>query len=120
MRNFEDLFIYHRAREITRDIYRQTRMGRLKTDFGLSSQMQRAAVSIVSNIVEGCERGGDVEFRRYLIIAKGSAGELRAQLAIAHDVGFMSRSEFEILYDTVQRLGCMIASLIAALARGAG
>ncbi len=117
MRSFEDLVVYGRAREITRAVYRMTGEGKLKTDWDLSSQMRRAAVSIVSNIAEGAERGGDVEFRRYLVIAKGSAGELRSQLAIAHDVGFLSEAEFSANYATVQQLGWMLSALIAKLVR---
>ncbi len=117
MRSFEDLDVYGRAREITRAVYRMTGEGKLKADFGLSSQMRRAAVSIVSNIAEGSERGGDVEFRRYLVIAKGSAGEPRSQLAIAYDVGFLSQHDFETHYNTLQQLGCMLANLIAKVGR---
>ena len=71
---FEDIEAWKKARELAREIYAISNEGLFARDFGLRDQIRRAAVSVMSNIAEGFERGGDVEFRRFLSIAKGSAG----------------------------------------------
>jgi len=76
---FEDIEAWKKAREVAKEIYAISNEGLFARDFGLRDQIRRAAVSVMSNIAEGFERGGDVEFRRFLAIAKGSAGEVKAQ-----------------------------------------
>src|SRR5262245_65038788 len=88
---FEDLIAWQKARALAKSVYTLTRKGELATDFGLSRQMQRAAVSIMSNIAEGFERAGPKEFHNFLCIAKSSCAELRSQLYIAVDVGYISK-----------------------------
>src|ERR671922_116259 len=66
-------------------------------DFGFKDQIRRAAVSILSNIAEGFERGGDNEFLQFLSVAKGSCGEARAQLYVALDQAYISKAQFESL-----------------------
>lgn len=83
--SFEELHIYQRARELTNSIYALTRSEIFARDRGLVDQIRRAAVSIMSNIAEGFERGATTEFIQFLYIAKGSCGEVRAQLRIAKD-----------------------------------
>jgi len=78
---FEDIEAWKRARELTKTIYELTDKGLLARDFGLRDQLRRSAISIMANIAEGFERGGDKEFRQFLAIAKGSVGELKAQLS---------------------------------------
>ena len=112
MRHFEDLVVYRRARELIRDVYTITSTGALARDFRLVSQMRDAAVSIASNIAEGCGRGTDPDFRNFLRYARGSASEVQAQLAIARDVHAAASGE---LYERAQRLGWMLAALIARL-----
>ena len=82
---FEDIQSWQKARTLTKEIYGVTLTGAFAKDFGLRDQIRRAAVSILSNIAEGFERGGDKEFLQFMAIAKGSAGELRAQLYVALD-----------------------------------
>ena len=95
---FEDIEGWKRARVLTRRIYAVTNAGAFARDFGLRDQIRRAAVSVMSNVAEGFERGaGDKEFARFLSIAKGSAGEVRAQLYVALDAGYLSEVEFEEL-----------------------
>ncbi|MEK7089656.1 MAG: four helix bundle protein [Patescibacteria group bacterium] len=79
---FEELPIWKDARIISSEVYKKTRSFK---DFSLRDQMRRAAVSIVSNIAEGFERWSNKEFIQFLYIAKGSVGELRAQLYVAYD-----------------------------------
>lgn len=95
---FEDIEAWSKARRLTADIYGMTREGTFQRDFGLSDQIRRASVSVMSNIAEGFERGGDREFYRFLAIAKGSAGEVRSQLYVALDAGYIDQSTFERLY----------------------
>ena len=95
---FEELEAWQKARELTSAIYTVTATGEFSRDFGLRDQIRRASVSIMSNIAEGFERGGDVELRRYLTMAKGSAGEVKAQLYVALDVHFINQEQFDSLY----------------------
>ena len=76
VKKFEEIQSWKKARSLTKQIYTATLAGAFAKDFGLRDQIRRAAVSILSNIAEGFERGGDREFLRFLAIAKGSAGEL--------------------------------------------
>ena len=85
-KQFEDLRIFVAARLLTRDVYRLARVDTLEREHALSNQLLRSAISIVSNIAEGYERGGYREFLRFLAIAKGSCGELRAQLHLVNDL----------------------------------
>lgn len=94
---FEDIEAWQKAGEVTRAIYAASNRGDFARDFGLRDQIRRAAVSVMSNIAEGFERRGDVEFKPFLSIAKGSAGEVRSQLYVALDAGFPAPQEFEDL-----------------------
>ena len=86
---FETLRVWHQARRFTTRIYAICTEGRLSRDFGLRDQMCRAAISIMSNIAEGYERGGAKELVQFLRIARGSAAEIRAQLYAAEDIGYL-------------------------------
>ena len=77
---FEDLEVWKAARGLTQSIYRATVGGGFGRDLALRDQIRRAAVSTMSNIAEGLERGGDKEFLQFLAQAKGSCGEVRSQL----------------------------------------
>ena len=114
---FEDLIAWQRARRLTQVVYQLTRQGPFVKDVGLAGQMQRAAVSIMSNIAEGFERGGNQEFCQFLYVAKGSCGEVRSQLYIALDQNYISGIELDQLKDSYQRLSSMISNFIAYLKR---
>ena len=94
IQRFEDLICWQKARELTKGIYKTFRNC---SDYGFRDQIQRAAVSVVSNIAEGFERGTKQEFINYLYIAKGSAGEVRAQLYVALDIGYINIETFKNL-----------------------
>jgi four helix bundle protein len=85
---FEELPIWKDARTLSSLVYKNTKLFK---DFSLRDQMRRAVVSVVSNIAEGFERGSNKEFIQFLYIAKGSIGELRAQLYVAYDANLLSR-----------------------------
>jgi four helix bundle protein len=112
---FEDLHVYQRARELTNEIYRLTRQGAFSRDHGLADQIRRAAVSVLSNIAEGFERGAKTEFIQFLYIAKGSCGEVRAQLQVAHDQQYVPDADHARLHDLVRRIGGMLSNFIAHL-----
>jgi four helix bundle protein len=114
-KSFEELHIYQRARELTNAIYVLSRQSPFSGDRGLVDQIRRAAVSVMSNVAEGFERGTKVEFIQFLYIAKGSCGEVRAQLQIAHDQQYISAADFQKLHDLSRRTSGMISNFIAHL-----
>jgi len=109
---FEDLEVWKEARNLTKEIYEVTRDGQFAKDYGLIDQIRRAAVSIMSNISEGFERGGNQEFIQFLYIAKGSCGEVRTQLYVALDQGYISKEGFNELFKSFKRLSVMLSNLI--------
>jgi four helix bundle protein len=112
---FENLIAWQKARSLTRTIYRVTRQGAFARDFGLSGQIQRASVSIMSNIAEGFERSGLGEFHQFLSIAKSSCAEVRSQLYVALDAGHLSQIEFEELFAQAEEVGKIVGGLRASL-----
>jgi four helix bundle protein len=114
---FEDMIAWQKARELASDVYKATRNGAFARDFGLTSQIQRAAVSIVSNIAEGFERGGRGEFHQFLSTAKASCAELRTQLYVALDVGYLTKSEFDKLMIQGAEVARVVGGLRAAVQR---
>ena len=115
VRNFEDLVVFRKARALANEAYRLTRDGGFSRDFGLRDQIRRAAVSVVSNIAEGFERGSNAELIQFLYIAKGSCGEVRAQLMIAQDEGYVDGATHLRLNDECRRVSAGLANLIAYL-----
>lgn len=93
-------------------IYQVTREGRFSKDYGLVDQIRRASVSVMSNIAEGFERGSNAEFVEFLFIAKGSCGEVRAQLAVALDQGYVDESSYPSLVDRCRQVSGMLGNLI--------
>ena len=110
---FEDMEIWQKARGITRTIYFHSQQGGFTRDFGFRDQIRRAAVSIMSNIAEGFERGTNKEFIQFLYIAKGSAGEVRSQLYVAFDLGY--KNSFETIYSDLLSLSKQISGFIQYL-----
>ena len=112
VKNFEDLEIWKDARLLTKAIYRMTKDGGFAKDFALRDQIRRAAVSILSNIAEGFERGGNQEFIQFLYVAKGSCGEVRSQLYVAMDQGYVDPKLVDDLRMSLKRLSIMVKHLI--------
>ncbi len=115
IKKFEDIESWKSARKLTKQIYEITAAGEFTRDFGLKDQIRRASVSTLSNIAEGFERGGDQEFLQFLSIAKGSCGEVRAQLYVALDQGYVSAESFETLSKTATEVGRLISGLMKYL-----
>jgi len=100
IQKFEDMKVWQDAREFVNQIYKSTSNQKFKKDFGLRDQIQRAAVSIMSNIAEGYERDSNKELIRFLLFSKGSAGEVRSLLYIASDHGYLTEKEFAEHYES--------------------
>jgi four helix bundle protein len=115
VKQFEDLEVWKEARRLTQEIYRLTKGEKFWKDFALCGQIQRAATSIMSNIAEGFERGGNQEFSQFLYIAKGSCGEVRSQIYVAVDQGYVAQEEADRLTKSFKRLSSMISNLITYL-----
>lgn len=94
IQNFEEIEAWQKARELSRAIYACSCQGAFARDYALRDQIRRSVISIISNIAEGFERGGTAEFMQFLAIAKGSTGEVEAQLYIALDQGYITEEEF--------------------------
>ncbi len=107
IQKFEDLLCFRKARELTNEIYKTLKKC---DDYGFKDQIQRASVSILSNIAEGFERGTKQEFLNYLYIAKGSAGEVRAQLYVALDAGYLNSEKFKDLNKLAEECSKLLKS----------
>ncbi len=114
-KTFEEINAWQNARVLVKDVYAVTRSGDFGKDYGLKDQIQRAAVSICSNIAEGFERRGNREFVNFLWIAKGSAAEVCSQLHNAKDIGYITDQQFQSLYDSAKQIGGMLFNLITVL-----
>jgi four helix bundle protein len=114
---FEDLIAWQKARVLTRDVYKMTASGEFSRDYGLKDQIRRAAVSIMSNIAEGFERGRPSEFHQFLSVAKASCAELRAQLYVSLDAGYITDELFHELMLKAMEVGRIIGGLRSAVER---
>jgi four helix bundle protein len=114
---YEDLTAWVKARALTHAIYEVSKQNAFGKDFGLANQVQRAAVSIMSNIAEGFERRSPAEFHHFLTIAKASCAELRSQLYVALDCGCLSQASFEELRSQSDEVARIISGLRASVER---
>ena len=117
IQRFEDLIVWQKARSLTKTIYEITERGGFRKDLALRDQVRRAAVSVMANIAEGFDRGGRSEFHQFLVIAKGSCAELRSQLYIAKDIGYMDEHTFNEVYGQILETGKLIAGLRSVVYR---
>ncbi len=116
-KRFEEIEAWRKARELANAIYTVTGQGAFSKDFGLRDQIQRASVSVMSNIVEGYERDGTKEFIQFLSIAKGSAGEVKSHLYVARDQGYLNKDEFVALAELTDETRRIISGFISYLKR---
>jgi four helix bundle protein len=114
---FEDLIAWQKARKLTTATYQATNRGAFSRDFELRNQIRRAAISIMSNLAEGFERGGPAEFHRFITIAKGSCAEWRSQLYVAADVGYLDSKAFGLLMSQGDEVAKIIGGLRIAVAQ---
>ena len=111
----EEIECWKKARELTRRIYEITGRPAFARDFGLKDQIRRASVSVMSNIAEGYDRSGTAEFVHFLATAKGSAAEVRCQLYVAADQGYIREDHFAELNALASETSRMLAGLMKYL-----
>lgn len=117
MRNFREFVIWQKARDLVKDIYQITANFPAKERYTLCSQIQRAAVSIPSNIAEGCSRRSEIDFARFLEIAQGSAFEVETQLILANDIGYLQNQSLTELLEKLHSLQRQINKLITVIGK---
>jgi four helix bundle protein len=115
IKDFEELEIWKFGRELTNQVYAVSSRGNFSKDYVLRDQIRCSAVSIMSNIAEGFERGGNPELIQFLCIAKGSCGEVRCQLYIALDQHYLEKSAGEALISSFRKLSIMINKFVEYL-----
>jgi len=113
--NFENLRIWQMASELCTKVYQITKAGEFKYDSRFVQQIRSSSGSIMDNIAEGFERQGNREFKNFLFIAKGSAGETRSQIIRAHNVGFISDEKYQELYNDYVKLSSAINKFIQTI-----
>lgn len=112
MQGFRNLNVWQKAHDLTVVVYKTTARFPKEELYALTSQIKRAASSIGANIAEGCGRGSDADFTRFLYIAMGSASELENHLELGLDLGFLSQPDYDDLQRRLIEVKRMLASLI--------
>jgi len=115
IKNFEDLKAWQKARELAGCAYTLTRKQKFARDFGLCNQIQEAAGSTMHNIAEGFESGYNLEFVRFLKMARRSAGEVQSELYLALDADFITEDELKKAYDLAVDVKKLINGMISYL-----
>ena len=117
---FEQLIAWQKARSLTRDVFLRALQGRFGKDYVLSKQIRGAALSIGSNIAEGFERGNRNEFTQFLSIAKASCAEVRSDLYVAMDIGYLDEATGSKMIASAEEVGRILGGLRAAVAKQRG
>jgi four helix bundle protein len=112
---FEDLEIWKEARRLAKEIHLLSTETELKNDSRFKDQIKASSGSVMDNIAEGFERDGNIEFRQFLSIAKGSAGETRSQLYRVFDFGYINETKFELLKKDYENLSGKVKNFITYL-----
>ena len=115
IKRFEEVESWQKARILTTAVYTMCSEGKASKDFGFRDQIQRASVSVMSNIAEGFERNNNKEFVRFLLYSKGSCGEIRNLLIIANDLKYIQDQQFNELSELAVIVSSQIANFIKYL-----
>ena len=115
VRHYRDLLVWQKTMAWVEHVYAATRPWPADERFGLTSQVRRAAVSVASNIAEGCARRSTAEFLRFLSIARGSLAEAETQLMLGRRLGYLDDPQLEPLLDAADEISRMLSGLIAKL-----
>jgi four helix bundle protein len=115
VKKFEELIAWQEARKLVKMVYQLTNNGALAKDFGLRDQIQRAAVSVMTNIAEGFDCESKIEFARFLVIARRSAAEVQSLLYAANDIGYINAATFTAYYDQTNKTKAIIGGLKTSL-----
>lgn len=115
MKNFRELKVWEKSHQLTLAVYKATTTFPREEQYGLTSQLRRACASVPANIAEGCGRGSEADFARFLQIAMGSASELEYHLLLARDLNLLRQVEYESLDREVTDVKRMLTSFIQKL-----
>lgn len=115
MQDFRKLKVWQRAHELTLEVYRATAAFPKSEAYGITSQIRRSCSSVPANVAEGCGRGGDADFARFLQMAMGSASETEYHLLLAHDLSFLADGDYNRLSAKVTDVKRMLSSLLSKL-----
>jgi four helix bundle protein len=115
MKSVEELDVFKLSHEMTLQIYRLTKDFPTEEKFSLVPQMRRAAYSVPMNLVEGANRLNTREYRQFVGIAKGSAGEIKYQLILARDLGYIDEKTYSELRSNYERISQMLTGLAKSL-----
>jgi four helix bundle protein len=108
MQDLRNLKVWEKAHALTLDVYRPTRTFPSDERFGLTSQLRRSCASVPANLAEGCARGGDIDFARFVTIAAGSASEADYHLLLARDLGYLPAETYDVLFRQVTEVRRML------------
>jgi four helix bundle protein len=115
LRNFRELTVWEKTHELVLEVYRVSKVFPSDGRYGLTVQLRRAVVSVASNIAEGCGRGSDKDFSRFLGIAAGSASEAEYQLLLARDLGYLLDDDYRHLNSKINEVKRILNSFIQSL-----
>lgn len=104
IKRFEDLEVWKEAVKMGVSVYKVTEEGKIAKDFSVRDQLRRAAISVSNNIAEGFEYNNNRAFIRFLMYAKGSAGELRSQLFVLKEAGMIEMDKFQPMWENALKL----------------
>lgn len=110
-KRFEEIKVWQKARELTKEIYRISSSEKFSKDFGLRDQIRRSSISIMANIAEGNGRKTNKDFASFLVIAHGSAAEVQSHLYIALDLNYLAKEDFSKIYSNLDEISKMLMSL---------
>lgn len=113
MRDFHQLSVWQKSHQFTLDVYTLTRAYPKDELFGLTSQIRRSSSSIATNIAEGCGRGSDADFGRFLQMAMGSASESEYQILLSFDLNYIDENQYKQMNAKVTEIKRMLSSLIS-------
>src|SRR5437867_9600266 len=117
MQDFRSLKVWERAHALTMKVYRASAAFPRDEVFGLTAQLRRACASIPTNIAEGCGRGSDADFARFLHIAMGSASETDYELLLARDLGYLDAPWYDQLFEAISEVRRMLNALLQTVRR---
>lgn len=115
MKDFRQLKVWEKSHQLALSIYKTTKTFPKEELYGLTSQIRRASMSVPTNIAEGCGRNTDADFARFLQISMGSASETEYQLLLSHDLGFLSKEDYDKLNNDVTEIKRMLTAFIQTL-----
>ena len=110
MQDFRNLKVWQKAHALTLEVYRTTRDFPADERFGLTTQLRRSCASVAANLAEGCARGGDIDFARFVTVAAGSASETDYHLLLARDLEYLSENRYQRLSEQIAEVRRMLNS----------